>query len=222
MKKLTPFLASLCLLAAPAFAVTGPGPWASGAYYPGQYDGVYSASITGDDGTTGLMSFALKNGSPTTSSNSTASAGSNGVTVNNTITVNPFQNFFIIYMNGLTYAGLATASINGNAKSVTGALYSGSAPSSTVNIYSTNVTITAGTTGNTTNYDVSVTEQTIENTCGGAFTAEIDSFNALTTFSGNNTGTLATQTNGVADFENTFSVTGIKVSSTPDASSATQ
>lgn len=226
MKKLTPFLASLCVLAAPAFAGSfGPGPWASGAYYPGQMDGVYSASLFGEGGLTGIMGFALKNGGPTTSSNTTTTTGGGilvGATTQTTITVNPFQNYFIVYADGLTFAGVATANLNMHSKQVTGALYNGTAASSQEILASTNVQISS--TGGTvvTNTTVSFTNVLYENTCGGAFTATIDSFNALTTFKGTDSGELSTAQNGVPVSAYTFSVNGIKVSSTPDASSATQ
>jgi hypothetical protein len=38
-------LLPLLLLTTPAIAGMGPGPWAQGAYYPGQYDGRYSANV---------------------------------------------------------------------------------------------------------------------------------------------------------------------------------
>ncbi len=44
MKTILPILA-LTLLPASGFAGAGPGPWANGAYYPGQLDGRYSANV---------------------------------------------------------------------------------------------------------------------------------------------------------------------------------
>lgn len=188
MKKILLPLAALSLATNLSLAGNwfGPGPFADGAYYPGQYDGVYSATVFGGAPSviSGVLGFGLRNGAPTTSTNSTISTGG----TQNTISVDPFQNYFIVFVNGATYAGLTVANINNQTDSVSGGLFNGQGPN----------TIT--------------TLVTTENTCGGGFNANLTGKKAVITFSGNNTGTLQTSTNGVpVPPANTFSLNGMKV-----------
>ena len=179
----------------------GPGPFANGAYYPGQYDGVYSATVFGGAPSviSGVLGFGLRNGAPTTSTNSTIST--NGT--QNTISVDPFQNYFIVFVNGATYAGLTVANINNQTDSVSGGLFNGQGPSTTEAVPVPNP---APPPDNIT------TLVTTENTCGGGFNANLTGKKAVITFSGNNTGTLQTSTNGVpVPPANNFSLNGMKV-----------
>lgn len=125
MKKISSLLAAL---AATTFAATagsiGPGPWANGAYFPGQFDGVYSATAFGSNAISGVISFGLEDGSPTVVTNSTVSTNA----IQNTISVNPFQNYFVMFVNGVTYAGVTIGNINSDADMVSGALFNGGGP----------------------------------------------------------------------------------------------
>ena len=167
-----------------AFAATskagsfGPGPWANGAYYPGQFDGVYSASMFSGSPSvvSGVLGFGLNNGSPTTSTNSTTNS--------TTITLNPNQNYFVTFIDGRTYAGATIANVNNQTDQVTGGLFNG---------------VAASTSG-------------VDNTASGGFVASLTGQKDVITFSGNNTGTIQTATNGVpVDPINTFSLNGMKV-----------
>ena len=136
----------------------GPGPWANGAYYPGQLDGKYSATVFGNN-TSGVLGFALKDGSPTVITNSTINTNNS---VQNTVQLDPFQNYFLVFFNGITYYGFTFGTINIDSKQVTGALFDGRARTS------------AGTLA----------------TASGGFTATLTSDKSPITFVGNNTGQL--------------------------------
>lgn len=147
MKTIFSFFA-LVALAVSAIASAGPGPWANATYYPGNLDGKYQAAVYGNN-IAGVLGFALNNASPTVSTNSEANL-TNSIT-QNTIIVDPFQNYFTIFVEGRTYTGISTANVNYDNSSVTGTLI-GSQPNFTfltnfanINIRSqliTNVTIT--------------------------------------------------------------------------------
>ena len=141
----------------------GPSPWANGAYYPGQLDGKYSSTVFGNN-TSGVLGFALRNGSPTTVTNSTINTNSS---IQNTVQVDPFQNYFLVFFNGITYYGFTFASINVSSKQVTGALFDG----------------VGRTSGGTLVF------------ASGGFTANLTSDKSPITFTGNNTGQL--QASGV-------------------------
>ena len=164
----------------------GPGPWANGAYYPGQFDGVYSASIFGGSPSvvSGVLGFGLNNGSPSTSTNSSTSSGTNSTSTTTSITVDPFENYFVTFIDGRTYAGATIANVNNQTDQVTGGLFNG---------------VAASTSG-------------VDNTASGGFVASLTGQKDVITFSGNNTGTIQTATNGVpVDPLNTFSLNGMKV-----------
>lgn len=196
MKKLSFSLAALAVMTLSSLAGNlGPGPWANGAYFPGQFDGVYSASAFGSNGISGVIGFGLRNGSPTVSTNSVVSSNA----VQNTISLDPFQNYFVVFVDGITYAGYTLASINVDSSQVTGALYAGVGP---------------GEIRSFTNAGV-VTFQEFARTCSGGFTAKLTGKKAVVTFKGDETGTLSTAINGAPDTTNSFSVNGIKVSNDP-------
>lgn len=163
----------------------GAGPWANGWYYPGQMDGKYQASVTGVN-IAGAVGFAFRDGAPTVSTNSTASTattagGGASSVVQNNITVDPTQNYFLIFVQGMTYSGITTAAMNVDQNTVTGALYSGQNTFGTLDVNT--VVVTNGTT-------VEVTTPQLDNLpllnrgVNGGFTANIDSKNAVFTFSG--------------------------------------
>ena len=128
MSRFLPALCLAALCASQAFAGSlGPGPWAAGAYYPGGTDGKYQANAYGNN-ITGVIGFALREGSPTVTSQttSTTTADVAGTTIAAaTSAINVFdetQNYFVIFVEGRTYSGLAVGSVNPVGGTVTGAL----------------------------------------------------------------------------------------------------
>jgi hypothetical protein len=189
----------------------GSGPWANGAYYPGQFDGVYSATMFAGSPSvvSGVMGFGLRNGSASTSSSSTATAD----TVQTTITVDPLQNYFVTFIDGVTYAGLTVANVNNQVNQVSGGLYSGFSPTYTLATTNTVVTFNTNSPPEIASSNNTVEFTTVQDTCSGGFTATLTGKKAIITFSGDNTGTLQT-----TDFsgrpsapQNTFSLNGMKV-----------
>jgi hypothetical protein len=163
----TLLLLALSSLQASAGNWFGAGPWANGAYYPGQLDGKYSATVFGGN-ISGVLGFALQAGSPTIVTNSPANLTNN--IVQNTIIPDPWQNYFLIFFNGVTYYGTTFASINIEAKQVAGALFDG-----------------VGRVNSTTLAFAS-----------GGFTANLTSDKSPITFTGNNTGQIAVTGTGAS------------------------
>lgn len=209
MKNLIPCLAVAVATSMTAFAGAGSGPWANGAYFPGQLDGRYSAnvynntqarfdsgqmqepsgnSVRTDTFTTipgsttvsnvlstnstttvtisnfggllvtnvvvttnisstqvtnstptltnltssgaaavvsGVLGFAIRNGTPSTSlGGGAASIGSGSSTVSS-ISLDTSHNYFVIYVDGDVFAGQTAAGINLNTQKVAGSLWSG-------------------------------------------------------------------------------------------------
>jgi len=119
MKKTTLTLLASAALAATTFASAGPGPWANSTWYPGSLDGKYQAAVYGEN-ISGVVGFALSSGAPTTATTSTLNM-TNGSS-QSTLTVNPFQNYYAIFVEGRTYTGIALANINNDNSSITGTL----------------------------------------------------------------------------------------------------
>ena len=148
-----------------AFAATskagsfGPGPWANGAYYPGQFDGKYSATVFGNN-TSGVFGFALQAGSPTIITNTQSTTTTNISVIQSTVIPDPWQNYFLIFFNGVTYYGTTFATINVDTKSVAGAMYDGRGVLSATNF----------------------------SYASGGFTASLTSDKSPVTFTGNNPG----------------------------------
>jgi len=161
----------------------GSGPWANDAYYPGQLDGKYQASVTGVN-IAGAVGFAFQDGAPTSSSSTVTAAGAS-----NNITVDPSLNYFVIFVQGVTYSGTTTATINLDQNTVTGAFYSGSSAFSTVEnteiLFITNST-TEGTTVTTATQTTTVLDNLslLNRGVNGGFVASINSKNSLFNFSG--------------------------------------
>jgi hypothetical protein len=200
MKKLLLPVIAICLSGNTLLAGNwfGPGPFANGAYYPGQYDGVYSASMFGSSPSvvSGVLGFGLRNGAPSTSTNSTST---------NSISVDPNQNYFVAFIDGVTYSGQTVGNLNNQENSVNGGLFNGIAPS----IFS--VLVTTNNPG-TTNQTVTITQLEQRRTAGGAFFASLTGKKATITFSGNNTGTIEPSLNGITlGTPSTFSLNGMKV-----------
>lgn len=167
----------------------GPGPFSQGWYYPGQMDGKYQASVTGVN-IAGAVGFAFQDGAPTVSTNSTATTattagGGASSVVQNNITVDPTQNYFVIFVQGMTYSGITTAAMNIDQGTVTGAMFGGQGAFTRINTES-QVLITDGTN---TIVDT-ITTPVLDNLSllnrgvNGGFTANIDSKKAVFTFSG--------------------------------------
>jgi hypothetical protein len=128
---LVPFLTALSSV--PLFAGAGTGPWALGAYYPGQLDGKYQASVSGNN-ITGVVGFAIVNGGLPFASRSSAAGGgtttgggattgTSAASVNTDLVgVDETQNYFAIFVEGRTYTGRTVGMIDINRKKVTGTL----------------------------------------------------------------------------------------------------
>jgi hypothetical protein len=115
--------------------------------------------------------------------------------------------FFVVFIEGRTYAGLSIANVNNQSDQVSGGLYSGTAENSLFVLPIESVNTNTGTTF-VSGYETF----TRANTCGGAFTANLTGKKAVITFSGNNTGTLETSANGIpSGVAYTFSLNGMKV-----------
>jgi len=112
----------------------GPGPWSSGAYYPGGTDGKYQAAVYGNN-ITGVIGFAIREGGPTvlqqqqqqqqqqqSGTNASAAAASFSAATAAAEAFDSTQNYFVIFSQGRTYTGLTVATVNPVGKSVTGAL----------------------------------------------------------------------------------------------------
>jgi hypothetical protein len=167
----------------------GPGPNSQGWYYPGQMDGKYQASVTGVN-IAGAVGFAFRDGAPTVSTNSTASTsttagGGASSVVQNNITVDPTQNYFLIFVQGMTYSGITTAAMNVDQGTVTGAMYGGQSAFTTIDVQS-QVLINDGTNfvAGTISTPVLDNLSLLNRGVNGGFTANINSKKAVFTFSG--------------------------------------
>lgn len=157
----------------------GPGPWSSGAYYPGGADGKYQAAAYGNN-ITGVIGFAIREGSPTVlqQTNARESAGA----TNTSFAVasaaaqafDASQNYFVIFVEGRTYSGLAVGSVNPVGKTVTGALL-GSQPDFSYNTNSSNAFVTIETLPGvvSTNVTNTVTTNISVTNIGGGFTFNV-------------------------------------------------
>jgi hypothetical protein len=200
----------LVSLATPSFAGNffGAGPWANSTYFPGNLDGKYQAAVYAPDGTaniSGVLGFAIRNGSTTTVTNSSAStsSGAGGVAsaTSSTITQNPFDNFFTIFVAGRTYTGITDANINYDNDTVTGALIGVSPPANPpieiVNVaipiaeVEVDTQVSLGVATSTTNTNISTIDTSlwdlgalVNRGLSGGFRANINSKKATFTFSG--------------------------------------
>lgn len=144
---------------APALAGNwfGSGPWANGAYYEGQFDGTFTATVFANPGRqadqtfsgtviSGVVGFALTSGSPRT--------------IGDPPVIDDTKNFYAIFANGFTFTGVTYANVDINEKTVAGAF----TPSS---------------------YFPGGAGFAIEDFGGGSFIADVDSHDSTFTFSGN-------------------------------------
>lgn len=129
MKRALPSLSLILLLNLPAMAGSffGPGPFSMDGYWPGFLNGKYQAAVTGvSNNITGVVGFALVDGAPP--SRQTEVQTGSGAAVTDTVLrnvnlgVDPFQNYFMIFVEGRTYVGVTSATINLDNKTVVGAL----------------------------------------------------------------------------------------------------
>jgi hypothetical protein len=214
---LVPLLTALSSV--PLFAGAGTGPWALGAYYPGQLDGKYQASISGNN-ITGVVGFAIINGGLPFASRSSATGGGaagvgGGDTTGTSATsvntdlggVDETQNYFAIFVEGRTYTGRTVGMIDINRKKVTGTLI-GLQPSFAYRDLSFSQSAVVGievVTGTTT---VPVLDNLplLNRGLSGGFTANLKNTKNLMTFKG--TGELATpaQTQTITASPPTFTV----------------
>lgn len=176
--KITYFSLFLFTFATTSFAGNffGPGPFANDFNYPGQMDGKYQASVTGVN-IAGALGFAFQDGAPSINTNAATVAG----TAANTIAADPRLNYFVIFVQGVTYVGTTTATININQNTVVGALYSAA------NDFTT-ITFTefrgVGINRVITEFEVLDNISMLNRGVNGGFTAKINSKNSLFTFSG--------------------------------------
>ncbi len=117
MMKTTLSLLASAALATTAFASAGPGPWANSTWYPGSLDGKYQAAVYGNN-VSGVIGFAVANGTTTVSTNTTTTTNA----TTSTVIWNPNQNYYAIFVEGRAYTGLTMASINFNSSTINGVL----------------------------------------------------------------------------------------------------
>ncbi len=156
----------------------GSGPWSQGAFYLGQFNGKYQAVVTGNN-IAGVLGFALVDGAPPSRTTETEQAGLNVVARNLQLGVDPFQNYFMIFVEGRTYRGETVAMVDIDSNQVAGSLQ-GTQPAGIQPI-------------NALNFDATDSLPIINRGLDGGFTANITSDKSLFTFRGN--GQLSTPAN---------------------------
>lgn len=257
MNKLLPILI-LPILISNAVANAGPGPWADGAYYPGQLDGRYFANaynntdgsfsrttntffVTNTVSTTvttgglpttvitstvtgpfsqvsvsgsvvsGLISFGIKDGSPTVLAPGTAAGGSTNASSRTELLSLGFDrshNYFLMYVNGDVFVGTTAANINDSTEKVSGVLVNG-VGRETISRATNTGTSLVGPGGATT---VAFSIPTA--TANGYFNAKVKNNKSPYTFKGDGTVTLAAADGqpSTIDGEHDFDISGIKTS----------
>lgn len=121
MKALLSFLLSFATSCSVLAGSFGPGPWSDGAYYPSGLDGKYMGVVTGNN-ISGVLGFGISDGAPPFRESQTQSSQGDTLTVNQSLGVDPVQNYFAIFVEGRTYTGVTIAGIDIDSKSVAGAL----------------------------------------------------------------------------------------------------
>lgn len=205
------FLAPLVAIASSTslLAGAGTGPWALGAYYPGQLDGKYQAAVSGNN-ITGVVGFAIINGGIPFASRSSATGGgaagggvgggdttgTSASSVNTDLAgVDETQNYFAIFVEGRTYTGRTVGMIDIDRKKVTGTLIGLQPPFS----YQELTISQAIVVGTPPDQEVVTSETTVpvadnlpllNRGLSGGFTANLKNSKNLMTFKG--TGELAT------------------------------
>lgn len=156
----------------------GPGPFNNGGYWPGYLNGKYMAVVTGKN-ITGTLGFAIIDGTPPFRINEEQTSAGGAVQstalVNQQITPDQLQNYFAIFVEGITYSGTTVAGIDLSTSTVAGSLQSqGGLP--------TDLT-----------FDATDALSVVSRGLSGGFQATINDDKALFTFSGN--GELSTPAN---------------------------
>lgn len=238
MKLLLP-LALLPLLVVPVLAGNffGPGPFANGGFFPGQFDGRYTATIFNNLNSTnipiantnnaqryidngvvsGVLGFGIRNGMPSTtaSSNNVAAAGAGNVFASSftvqSIEVDTSHNYFVTYIDGKMYAGQTVGNIDINQNQVSGTLLNGT---STAGFERVNTPII-----DTNGFIIAFTTSFIPvpgGVAGGFFNANITKNQAVFAFSGPgkiSTQSVTTNSTTAGDlFTYPFSLNGMRVS----------
>ena len=167
----------------------GAGPFNMDGYWPGFLNGKYQAAVTGvSNNITGVLGFALVDGAPP--SRQTEVQSGSGAAVTDTVLrnvnlgVDPFQNYFMIFVEGRTYVGVTSVSINLDNKTVVGALQ-GTDPAG-IQPVALPATVAAGETI----VWPSVALPILNRGLNGGFRANLNNTKALMSFSG--TGSLNT------------------------------
>jgi hypothetical protein len=232
----TLLLLALSTLPAAAGNWFGSGPWANGAYYPGQFDGRYTATIynnlastnipiadtnnpgyVGNGVVSGVLGFGIRNGMPstaaTTNNNAAANAANQFASSFNvqSINVDTSHNYFVTYIDGKMYAGETTGNIDINQNKVSGTLLNGT---STAGYERVNTPIL-----NTNGIIIGFTTSFIPvpgGVAGGFFNANITKNKAVFAFSGPgkiSTQSVTTNSTTAGDlFTYPFSLNGLRVS----------
>lgn len=143
----------------------GSGPWANAAYYPGNLDGKYQASVTGVN-TAGVLGFAIRDGSVPFLQIERESTGdalvTDAVVVNQELEIDKTVNYFAIFVNGRTYTGTTAAGINYDSSSVFGTLL-GTQPTTLTNTNS-QITTQLVTNVTTTNQTITIDDNGVLST----------------------------------------------------------
>lgn len=184
-KHILALVALVVLPSSAAWAGAGPGPWANGANYPGQLDGKYMGVVTGHN-ISGVLGFAIADGQPPFRESDQQSSTDGTLVVNQSIGIDPVQNYFAIFVEGRTYTGLTIAGINVDDCTVAGALQ-GQNP----------VAVPAAGTGGTGTDSIDFTSRDalsiVNRGLSGGFTAKIKKNQSVFTFKGD--GQLSTAAN---------------------------
>lgn len=210
MKNLLLTLTAGTILASSSFAGNffGGAPFANGGYWPGQFDGRYTATIYNNLNSTnipsplttntnspssyvpsgvvsGVLGFGIRNGAPSTSQTTTNAAASSSANsfassfVSDSIRLDTSHNYFVAFIDGQTFAGQTIANVNIDQNSVSGNLLNGMSSAGFERV-ETPVLNTNGTRIGTTVSFVSVPG----GIAGGFFNASITKNQAVFAFSG--------------------------------------
>jgi len=159
----------------------GSGPFALGQYYPGQLNGKYQAVVSAPAGSlnviSGVLGFAIVDGAPPSRQTETQTADFFVVARNVELGVDPFQNYFAIFVDGQVYRGQTVAGINSDSGVISGALQ-GTDPAANQGLSFTNVDIDGIA------YSVPNTFSIVNRGLSGGFTANVTQNKATYTFSG--------------------------------------
>jgi hypothetical protein len=185
MKTTLILLTSAAMVCSSLAGSFGPGPWADGAYYPGNLNGKYMGVVTGNN-ISGVLGFAIVDGAPPFRVAQEQSGSDTGVLINDTIELDVLQNYFAIFVEGRTYSGVTTAGIDISSKTVAGALQGRNPPGMPA-------TVTGAPGPGDFAFDASDALSIVNRGLSGGFTAKIKSDQAVFTFKGD--GQLSTPAN---------------------------